>query len=100
MLHAVDEFMSRSGLTLTPTDFEPLDTHCNHFCMAKPTKYDLIWQGRKIAGAAQRKTRSGFLHQGTISLLMPPEDYLQRILLPGTEVANAMKSPDPASFNL
>jgi len=38
-------------------------------CFANPVRHDLIFRGRKIAGAAQRRTRSGFLHQGSIQLL-------------------------------
>lgn len=35
-------------------------------CFANPVVSDVIEDGRKIAGAAQRKTRSGLLHQGSI----------------------------------
>jgi len=45
-----------------------VDEHSRHFCMAKPTKYDVMIEGKKVGGAAQRKTRFGFLHQGSISL--------------------------------
>lgn len=39
-----------------------------HFCMAQPTKYDIMFRGKKIGGAAQRKVAHGFLHQGSILL--------------------------------
>lgn len=90
VLKAVQEFLGHS-VSLTPTDFLALDAECRHFCMAKPTKYDVVWQGKKIAGAAQRKTRLGFLHQGTIALCVPEGEVLKEILLPGTQVAEAMK---------
>ena len=35
-------------------------------CFANPVRDDLLFLGRKIAGAAQRRTRGGFLHQGSI----------------------------------
>jgi lipoyl(octanoyl) transferase len=35
-------------------------------CFSNPVAADVIESGRKIAGAAQRKTRSGLLHQGSI----------------------------------
>jgi len=35
-------------------------------CFANPVVSDVIESGRKIAGAAQRKIRSGLLHQGSI----------------------------------
>lgn len=63
---------------------------CRNFCMARPTKYDVILQGRKIAGAAQRKTKEGFLHQGTISLKFPEEALLRAVLKPGTGVLEAI----------
>jgi lipoate---protein ligase len=91
VLKSVKEFLnSDPPLSLTSNDFSPSDPNCSHFCMAKPTKYDVMWEGRKVAGAAQRKTRKGFLHQGTIALVMPPLQYLQQILLPGTKVGEAM----------
>ena len=45
--------------------------------MAKPTQYDIVYKGKKIAGAAQRKKTQGYLHQGTISLAAPQIDLLQ-----------------------
>jgi lipoyl(octanoyl) transferase len=35
-------------------------------CFAKPVRADVVLNGRKIAGAAQRRTRAGLLHQGSI----------------------------------
>ena len=35
-------------------------------CFANPVAADVIENGRKIAGAAQRRTREGLLHQGSI----------------------------------
>ena len=91
VLGAVEQFFEKKEeLSLIPEDVLSRDALCKYFCMAKPTKYDVMWQGRKIAGAAQRKTKGGFLHQGTISLVMPPQEYLEAILLPGTEVAASM----------
>ncbi|HEX5177637.1 MAG TPA: hypothetical protein VFV83_11430 [Chthoniobacteraceae bacterium] len=37
-------------------------------CFANPVRDDLVFRGRKVAGAAQRRTRGGFLHQGSIQL--------------------------------
>ena len=55
-------------------------TECFSFCMAKPTQYDVVIDGKKAAGAAQRKTKKGLLHQGSISLCLPPKDLLAQIL--------------------
>jgi lipoate-protein ligase A len=35
-------------------------------CFAGHEKFDVLWHGRKIAGAAQRRTRAGLLVQGSI----------------------------------
>jgi lipoate-protein ligase A len=35
-------------------------------CFAGWEKFDLLWRGRKIAGAAQRRTRAGLLIQGSV----------------------------------
>jgi len=35
-------------------------------CFANPVSADVMVNGRKVAGAAQRRTRSGLLHQGSI----------------------------------
>lgn len=64
---------------------------CQHFCMANPTIYDVMVDGKKVGGAAQRRTRFGFLHQGTISLTMPQEEFLKAVLKQGNEILDAMK---------
>jgi len=35
-------------------------------CFVGYEKFDVLWQGRKIAGAAQRRTRTGLLIQGSV----------------------------------
>ena len=35
-------------------------------CFQNPTKYDVLLNGVKIAGSAQRRTVHGLLHQGSI----------------------------------
>jgi hypothetical protein len=35
-------------------------------CFAGWEKFDLLWSGRKIAGAAQRRNRHGLLVQGSV----------------------------------
>lgn len=61
---------------------------CCQFCMAKPTIYDVVIDGKKVGGAAQRRTKDGFLHQGTISLLMPHDPLLKDVLQP--QILDAM----------
>ncbi len=52
----------------------------SRFCMAKATKYDILVDGGKLVGAAQRRTKKGLLHQGSISLCTPPQELLQSVL--------------------
>jgi lipoate-protein ligase A len=44
-------------------------------CFSGHERFDVLWNGRKIAGAAQRRTRDGLLIQGSIQ---PPPLGLQR----------------------
>ena len=93
VLNSVKIFLgSDVAIALTPVDAVEFDPSCGRFCMAKPTKYDVILEGKKIAGAAQRKCRQGFLHQGSIALSLPCEEILRDILLPETKVIEAMRS--------
>jgi lipoate-protein ligase A len=91
VIDAVQKFLGRQ---YTPSLLEqepvPRDAACRHFCMAKPTKYDVIIDGRKVGGAAQRRTKEGFLHQGTISIAKMPDEYLSAVLKPETKVLEAM----------
>ncbi len=47
-------------------------------CFANPVRDDVMLLGRKIAGAAQRRTRGGFLHQGSIQLPDLRESFRER----------------------
>jgi lipoate-protein ligase A len=42
--------------------------YSRHLCFANPVQADVMVDSRKIAGAAQRRTRAGLLHQGSIQL--------------------------------
>lgn len=44
-------------------------------CFVGHEKFDALWQGRKIAGAAQRRTRTGLLIQGSVQ---PPPVKIAR----------------------
>jgi len=55
-------------------------TSQSHFCMARPTIYDIVYKNIKIAGAAQRRSKNGYLHQGTISLGIPSAHLLEEII--------------------
>jgi lipoate-protein ligase A len=90
VIDAITSVTGEKTLSLLPVDPQALDTACQHFCLAKPTKYDVIVNGRKLGGAAQRRTRNGFLHQGSITLGMLSQSYLKKILKKETRVQEAM----------
>lgn len=81
VLQAIRSLVEKKDLILTPEDSPLTHLQMKHFCMARPTKYDVLLHGRKVAGAAQRKTKLGYLHQGTISIAMPDEKIVKEILL-------------------
>jgi lipoate-protein ligase A len=91
VIHSIRHFIGhQANLSLLPNESKALDRHCENFCMAKPTKYDVILDGKKVAGGAQRRTRAGYLHQGSISLALPAKKFLQTMLLPDTCVYQSM----------
>lgn len=89
VLSALEKFIP-AGPELLPREVSALDKASNRFCMAKPTQFDVMLQGYKIAGGAQRRTKAGYLHQGSIALRLPPAAFLADVLLPGTCVAHEM----------
>jgi len=48
---------------------QPVPDRATMQCFTTPTRYDVLIDGRKHAGSAQRRTKNGILHQGSISLL-------------------------------
>lgn len=81
VLSAVEEFLaSKAPLNLIENDYEAEFAFSSKFCMARPTKYDGMLNGKKIIGAAQRKKTIGYLHQGTISICTPDKDLLINVL--------------------
>lgn len=81
---------SKEGFSLLPEEPVPMDDNCKNFCFAKPTKYDIMFEGKKLAGAAQRRKGGGYLHQGSVSLISPDFERLAP-LFEGSKVLAAMK---------
>lgn len=90
---AIKSFLGKSIPSILLPE-EKISSHglSNHFCMAKPTKFDVMLEGKKISGGAQRRTKNGFLHQGTISLLLPDEEFIIDILKEGKMIFESMKA--------
>ena len=83
-----------SNHALHPKLFSPqpsYQSNCTSFCMANPTQFDLILKGKKVGGSAQRKTKRGLLHQGSISLQFPSKTLLLDVLKKGPAIVNAME---------
>lgn len=80
VLESVSELFYVPDSTLISENVSSSSSECQNFCMAKPTRYDVVYRGKKIAGAAQRRGRQGFLHQGTISLAFPHLEFLRDVL--------------------
>ena len=47
-------------------------------CFIEPAKFDVVWNGNKIAGAAQRRNKTGLLHQGSVQGIALPADFTQK----------------------
>jgi lipoyl(octanoyl) transferase len=46
-------------------------------CFAGPVRYDVVQGTRKIAGGAQRRTKHGLLHQGSVQQTGLGEDFVR-----------------------
>ncbi len=75
---SIHELMGNSFQLLT--EEASINTSSIHFCMGKPTIYDVMMGPCKIAGAAQRRTKHGLLHQGSIHLALPDWDIISRLV--------------------
>ena len=66
--HAVKCGLEHLRLTASLSDLEISTTvdRGSMVCFQHPTKYDILANGEKISGSAQRRTRDGILHQGSI----------------------------------
>jgi len=65
----------------TPLDMTKalIERRYNHkVCFANPVRADVLLNGQKVAGAAQRRTRAGLLQQGSIQYVDLTEDFAGR----------------------
>gem|GEM_PF-267263 len=97
--HYVNQGVRKAVLRFLPSSFsekpylligewKKLKGPAAHCCMAQPTRYDVMLEGRKVAGAAQRRTKAGYLHQGTIFVAQPPEERIAPFLRSPREVCS------------
>jgi lipoate-protein ligase A len=55
------------------------DCSCGSACFDNPAQFDVLREGRKIAGGAIRRSREGLLYQGSIQGVEIPGDFIQRL---------------------
>jgi len=94
VIWAIQKMMGISGELLSQ-DPKIADVDSSKFCMAKPTKYDVMVGGKKVGGAAQRNKRFGFLHQGSISLGLLPKEQFEDFFIGDDVYANMKKNTFP-----
>lgn len=86
-LNSLESYLRINSLIMSAIDphitFGESQASRGGFCMAKPTQYDLMIDGKKVGGAAQRKTKKGLLHQGSLCLRLPEKEWLQEVLMDG-----------------
>lgn len=87
---AISKFLP-SHTCLLEEEKGPVKGTLLNFCMAKPTIYDVMMGGKKVGGAAQRKTKQGFLHQGSIFVAPLNRSYVQEVLKEGALVMEAIE---------
>lgn len=72
------------GADLTDTQIPASVERRTMACFTNPTKYDIVLEGAKVAGSAQRRVREGILHQGSIHfggpLPLPRQQLITEII--------------------
>ncbi len=94
LIHAaLRRLLEREGIAgCSPAEPGPEESRA---CFEKPVRHDIVIGPRKIAGAAQRRTRWGLLHQGSIQNVRLPPRFED--LLPGAFSAHTReRSPTVA----
>jgi lipoate---protein ligase len=54
-------------------------------CLADATTYDILYEGYKVVGSAQRRRKGAIMHQATVVWRIPGKEVLERIFLPNSE---------------
>lgn len=92
VLQAIGRFLGKVGdlQLLKVEEVSSKTSSCSYFCMAQPTRYDVIFEGRKVAGAAVRRLKTALLYHGSIALGGLSDEFAHDVLL-SKDVAVAMK---------
>lgn len=70
---AIKAALLAGGINASLTDSPSART--SDACFANPVRADVMTGGRKVAGAAQRKSRVGLLQQGSVQIDALPDDF-------------------------
>jgi lipoate-protein ligase A len=91
--HRIHEWIQSAFAKLKiETELAPCCKKSAGECFVGYEKFDLLWHGKKIAGAAQRRNKSGLLIQGSVQ---PPPIFLAR-----TDWENAMQSAASKNYSV
>lgn len=73
-----------------------LESSGDSLCFLNPVDHDIVdSHGRKLAGAGQRRTKLGLLHQGSVALACGPEIAPKRTMTLAAAVAGTAERWDP-----
>lgn len=75
VIEATEAGKAVGAVELTPAAAEKT----SRACFENPARHDLLVAGRKIAGGAQRRSRFGLLHQGSVQGIVLPPDFATRL---------------------
>ena len=78
-MEAIGKFVGTESLQLAECG-DCHDKIVQQFCLAHATQYDVVWNGLKVGGAAQRRLKTGLLHQGSVSLYLPSKEFIESAL--------------------
>lgn len=71
---AIREALTENGINATLAN--AVSPKVSENCFANPVRADVMSDGRKIAGAAHRRSRAGLLHQGSIQNGQLPHRFI------------------------
>lgn len=92
---AIRAALHREGIAATLADKSA--PKVSEACFANSVRADLLVRGEKVAGAAQRRTRGGLLHQGSIQVPALSTDFAFRFA--ANLSANFQNNPLPAGIS-
>ena len=84
------ELATVAGVVDTGTAVSDRGYSAGH-CFANPVRADVLVNGQKVAGAAQRRTRAGLLQQGSIQQVALTEDFGDKFAAHMTENCKRQK---------